>query len=437
MAVLLIIENNSHFFVQDKIMVSIFTKKMVKKFSLDKNKIRVLLLEGIHESAVRAFNEAGYTNIKYVKTALDEDVLEQEIKDVHIIGIRSRTQLTKRVLKKAKKLFAVGCFSIGTNQVDLLAAEQLGIPVFNAPFSNTRSVAELVVAETVMLMREIPAKNAAAHRGEWLKAARNSFEVRGKNLGIVGYGHIGSQVSILAEAMGMNVYYYDVEKKLSLGKAIACNSLSELLQIADVVTLHVPETELTAKLISTQELAKMKKGAFLINASRGSVVDYDAVAKALKDGKLAGGAADVFPKEPASNSEPFHSVLQEFDNVILTPHIGGSTSEAQENIGMEVSEKLIRYSDNGSTIGTVNFPPISLQPNQTKKRFLHIHKNMPGVLNDINFVFTEKKINIASQFLQTDTNIGYVIIDIESGLDKIILKELKRIPHTIKARILY
>ncbi len=418
-------------------MVSIFTKKMVKKFSLDKNKIRVLLLEGIHESAVRAFNEAGYTNIKYVKTALDEDVLEQEIKDVHIIGIRSRTQLTKRVLKKAKKLFAVGCFSIGTNQVDLLAAEQLGIPVFNAPFSNTRSVAELVVAETVMLMREIPAKNAAAHRGEWLKAARNSFEVRGKNLGIVGYGHIGSQVSILAEAMGMNVYYYDVEKKLSLGKAIACNSLSELLQIADVVTLHVPETELTAKLISTQELAKMKKGAFLINASRGSVVDYDAVAKALKDGKLAGGAADVFPKEPASNSEPFHSVLQEFDNVILTPHIGGSTSEAQENIGMEVSEKLIRYSDNGSTIGTVNFPPISLQPNQTKKRFLHIHKNMPGVLNDINFVFTEKKINIASQFLQTDTNIGYVIIDIESGLDKIILKELKRIPHTIKARILY
>ncbi len=437
MAVLLIIENNSHFFVQYKIMVSIFTKKMVKKFSLDKNKIRVLLLEGIHESAVRAFNEAGYTNIKYVKTALDEDALEQEIKDVHIIGIRSRTQLTKRVLKKAKKLFAVGCFSIGTNQVDLLAAEQLGIPVFNAPFSNTRSVAELVVAETVMLMREIPAKNAAAHRGEWLKAARNSFEVRGKNLGIVGYGHIGSQVSILAEAMGMNVYYYDVEKKLSLGKAIACNSLTELLQIADVVTLHVPETELTAKLISTQELAKMKKGAFLINASRGSVVDYDAVAKALKDGKLAGGAADVFPKEPASNSEPFHSVLQEFDNVILTPHIGGSTSEAQENIGMEVSEKLIRYSDNGSTIGTVNFPPISLQPNQTKKRFLHIHKNMPGVLNDINFVFTEKKINIASQFLQTDTNIGYVIIDIESDLDKIILKELKKIPHTIKARILY
>jgi D-3-phosphoglycerate dehydrogenase len=288
-----------------------------------------------------------------------------------------------------------------------------------------------------MLMREIPAKNAAAHRGEWLKAARNSYEVRGKNLGIVGYGHIGSQVSILAEAMGMNVFYYDVEKKLTLGKATACNSLTELLQISDAVTLHVPETELTANLISTKQLTEMKKGALLINASRGSVVDYNAVAKALKDGKLAGAAADVFPKEPASNSEKFVSVLQEFDNVLLTPHIGGSTSEAQENIGMEVTEKLIRYSDNGSTIGTVNFPPISLLPNQTKKRFLHIHKNMPGVMNDINSVFTGKGINIASQFLQTDTNIGYVIIDIESDLDKIILKELKKIPHTIKARILY
>ncbi len=418
-------------------MLPIFTKKMVKKFSLDKDKIRVLLLEGIHESAVKAFNDAGYTNVKYVKTALDSDVLEQEIKDVHIIGIRSRTHLTKKVLKKAKKLFAIGCYSIGTNQVDLLAAEQRGIPVFNAPFSNTRSVAELVVSEIIMLMREIPAKNAAAHRGEWLKAARNSYEVRGKNLGIVGYGHIGSQVSILAEAMGMNVFYYDVEKKLSLGKATACNSLTELLQVSDAVTLHVPETELTANLISTQQLNEMKKGALLINASRGSVVDYDAVAEVLKDGKLAGAAADVFPKEPASNSERFTSVLQEFDNVILTPHIGGSTSEAQENIGMEVTEKLVKYSDNGSTIGTVNFPPISLLPNQTKKRFLHIHKNMPGVMNDINSVFTGKGINIASQFLQTDTNIGYVIIDIESDLDKIILKELKKIPHTIKARILY
>ncbi len=409
----------------------------MKKFSLDKNKIRVLLLEGIHESAVNEFKEAGYTNVEYIKTALDADELEQKIKDVHILGIRSRTNLTREILKKAKKLFAVGCYSIGTNQVDLISAKQLGIPVFNAPFSNTRSVAELVIAEIIMLMREIPAKNAAAHQGTWLKAARNSFEVRGKNLGIVGYGHIGSQVSILAEAMGMNVFYYDVEKKLSLGKATACNSLEELLRISDAVTLHVPETELTANMISAQQLAQIKKGSLFINASRGSVVDYVSVAEALKDGRLAGAAADVFPKEPASNNEKFVSVLQKFDNVILTPHIGGSTSEAQENIGSEVTEKLIRYSDDGSTIGTVNFPQISLQPNQTKKRFLHIHKNVPGILNEINSVFTEKGINIASQFLQTDADIGYVIIDIESELGKVVLQELKKIPHTIKARILY
>lgn len=410
---------------------------MVKKFSLDKNKIHVLLLEGIHESALNDFKAAGYTNVEYIKTALGTDELEQKIKDVHILGIRSRTNLTREILKKAKKLFAVGCYSIGTNQVNLISAKQLGIPVFNAPFSNTRSVAELVIAEIIMLMREIPAKNAAAHQGNWLKAARNSYEVRGKNLGIVGYGHIGSQVSILAEAMGMNVFYYDVEKKLNLGKATACNSLEELLLISDAVTLHVPETERTANMISARQLAQMKKGSLLINASRGSVVDYNSLAEALKDGRIAGAAADVFPKEPASNSEKFVSVLQEFDNVILTPHIGGSTSEAQENIGSEVTEKLIRYSDNGSTIGTVNFPQISLQPNQTKQRFLHIHKNVPGILNEINSVFTEKGINIASQFLQTDADIGYVIIDIESELGKVILQELKKIPHTIKARILY
>lgn len=410
---------------------------MVKKFSLDKNKIRVLLLEGIHKSAVDAFKAEGYTNIEYLKTALDSVSLEQKIKNVHIIGIRSRTKLSKDVLKKAKKLFAIGCFSIGTNQVDLQSAKHLGIPVFNAPFSNTRSVAELVIAESIMLMREIPAKNAAAHRGSWLKAARNSFEVRGKNLGIVGYGHIGSQISILAEAMGMNVYYFDIEKKLSLGKAISCNSLEELLRISDIVTLHVPETELTAKMISSEQLKLMRKGALLINASRGTVVDYTAVAKALKSGKLGGAAADVFPVEPASNDDPFISELQEFDNVLLTPHIGGSTSEAQENIGMEVAEKLIRYSDNGSTIGAVNFPPISIQPNRNKQRFLHIHKNMPGLLKNINDIFTDRQINIAAQYLQTDPEIGYVIIDTESELGEVILKELKNIPHTIRARMLY
>ena len=410
---------------------------MANKLSLEKNKISVLLLEGIHQTAADAFSDAGYTNIEYLKTALEGAELEQKIKDVHIIGIRSRTILNAEILKKAKKLFAVGCFSIGTNQVDLNASKNLGIPVFNAPFSNTRSVAELVIAEIILLMREVPAKNAAAHRGMWLKAAKNSYEVRGKNLGIIGYGHIGTQVSILAESMGMNVFYFDIEKKLNLGKAVACHSIEELLQVSDVVTLHVPETKLTANMIAAPQLALMKKGSLLINASRGTVVDYYSVSEALKSGKLAGAAADVFPDEPSSNDEPFVSVLQEFDNVILTPHIGGSTTEAQENIGFEVAEKLIRYSDNGSTVGAVNFPQVSLFPNRDKQRFLHIHKNMPGLLKDINYVFTTRGINIASQFLQTDPDIGYVIIDTESRDCDSILKELKKVPHTIRARMLY
>jgi D-3-phosphoglycerate dehydrogenase len=410
---------------------------MEKKFSLNKKDINVLLLEGIHQSSIDFFTESGYTNIDYFKRALDEKELEEKIKNAHIIGIRSRTNLTKEVLHKAKKLFSIGCFSIGTNQVNLKTAKHLGIPVFNAPFSNTRSVAELVIAEIIMLLREVPAKSAAAHRGEWLKLASNSFEVRGKNLGIIGYGHIGSQVSILAEAMGMDVYYYDIEKKLNLGKATACNTLNDLLKISDVVTLHVPETEHTRNMISFEELDSMKKGSVLINLSRGTVVDYTAAAKSLHDGHLSGVGADVFPEEPASSFERFNSVLQEFDNVILTPHIGGNTLEAQENIGMEVAEKLIRYSDNGSTIGAVNFPQIALQPNTDKQRFLHIHKNMPGLLKDINNVFTGRNINITSQFLQTDPEIGYVIIDTESLSDETILKDLKAIPHTIRARMLY
>jgi len=410
---------------------------MEKKFSFNKKDINILLLEGIHQSSVKYFSESGYTNVEYHKTALDEKELEEKIKNVHILGIRSRTNLTREILLKGRKLFAIGCFSIGTNQVNLKAAKGHGIPVFNAPFSNTRSVAELVIAEIIMLMREVPAKSAAAHRGEWLKLASNSFEVRGKNLGIIGYGHIGSQVSILAEAMGMNVYYYDIDKKLSLGKAIACSSLADLLVISDAITLHIPETELTRNMISFAELVLMKKGSVLINASRGTVVDYEAVAKALREGQLSGVAADVFPVEPASSSERFHSVLQEFENVILTPHIGGNTLEAQENIGMEVADKLIRYSDNGSTIGAVNFPQIALQPNMDKQRFLHIHKNMPGLLKDINNVFTGRNINITSQFLQTDPEIGYVIIDTESQTDETILRDLKTIPHTIRARMLY
>jgi D-3-phosphoglycerate dehydrogenase len=321
--------------------------------------------------------------------------------------------------------------------VDIQAAKLLGIPVFNAPFSNTRSVAELVIAEAIMLMREIPLKNAAAHRGEWIKSSSHSFEVRDKNIGIIGYGHIGSQVSIMAEALGMNVFYYDIEKKLSLGKATACTTLEEMLRVSDIVTLHVPETDLTRNMISESRIALMKKGSLLINASRGTVVDYLAVANALKTNHLAGAAADVFPEEPASNHEPFRNVLQEFDNVILTPHIGGSTQEAQEKIGSEVTEKLVKYSDNGSTIGAVNFPQISLQSNEKKQRFLHIHKNMPGLLRNVNYVFTSKGINIASEYLQTDPDIGYVIVDTESDLSGGILQELKAIPHTIRARMLY
>jgi len=410
---------------------------MVKRYSFEKRDIKVLLLEGIHQSSVDCFTNSGYTNVEYLKSALDEKELEEKIKSVHIIGIRSRTNLTEEILNKATKLFAIGCFSIGTNQVNLNAAKHRGIPVFNAPFSNTRSVAELVIAETIMLMREVPAKSAAAHRGEWLKLSSNSFEVRDKNIGIVGYGHIGSQVSILAEAMGMNVYYFDIEKKLNLGKATACSTLAELLKVSDVITLHVPETDMTKNMISQPELELMKKGSVLVNASRGTVVDYQAVADALHSGHLSGIAADVFPVEPTSASEKFQSVLQEFDNAILTPHIGGNTLEAQENIGLEVSEKLIKYSDNGSTIGAVNFPQISLQSNQNKQRFLHIHQNMPGLLKDINNVFTGRSINISSQFLQTDPEIGYVIIDTESQNDETVLSDLKKIPHTIRARMLY
>ncbi len=410
---------------------------MKPRYSLDKNQIRILLLEGIHQSAVETFEKSGYSNIEYIKTALDEKELEEKIKDFHIVGIRSRTNLTAGILKKAKKIFTIGCFSIGTNQVDKEAAKILGIPVFNAPFSNTRSVAELVIAECIMLMREIPSKNAAAHHGQWVKSATHSFEVRDKNIGIIGYGHIGSQVSILAEALGMNVYYYDIEKKLSLGKAVACQSLEELLAIADVVTLHVPETDLTKNMISFRQIDRMRKGSFLINASRGSVVDYDALAGALRCKHIAGAAADVFPEEPASNSDPFRSVLQEFENVILTPHIGGSTQEAQEKIGCEVSEKLIKYSDNGSTIGAVNFPQISLQSNENKQRFLHIHKNVPGLMKAVNYVFTDRGINIASEYLQTDPDIGYVIVDAETDRGSDIIGELKKIPHTIRARMLY
>jgi D-3-phosphoglycerate dehydrogenase len=410
---------------------------MVKKYSLDKDKIKIILLEGIHKSATEFFQANRYNNIESFPNALDDAILKEKIRSANIIGIRSRTQLTKEILSFSGKLLAVGCFSIGTNQVDGHAARLMGIPVFNAPFSNTRSVAELVIAEAILLMRNIPVKNAAAHRGKWLKSATNCFEVRDKNIGIVGYGHIGSQVSILAEALGMNVYYYDIVKKLSLGKAAECASLDELLSLSHIVTLHVPETELTKNMISEHELGLMRKGSCLVNASRGSVVNIQALAGALKSGHILGAALDVFPHEPASNNDPFISDLQQFDNVILSPHVGGSTVEAQENIGTEVAEKLVKYSDTGATIGATNFVQVSLQPNQNAQRFLHIHKNEPGVLKEVNYVFTSKGINIAGEYLQTDPEIGYVIIDTESRLSSNILDELRAIEGTIRVRMLY
>jgi D-3-phosphoglycerate dehydrogenase / 2-oxoglutarate reductase len=406
-------------------------------FSLDKSKIKVLLLEGIHENANFFFRQNGYTNIECLNKALSGAELEEKLQTVHIIGIRSRTELRKEILLKAPKLFAIGCFSIGTNQVDTQDAKMLGIPVFNAPFSNTRSVAELVIAECIMLMRGIPEKNALAHQKIWMKSSSNAVEVRGKTLGIVGYGHIGSQVSILAESLGMKIVYYDIEKKLSLGNSKHVSCLNDLLKISDTVTIHVPLTELTKNMISTEQVAMMKKGACLINASRGDVVDYKAVAEGLKTKQLAGVAADVFPVEPSSNDKPFENDLQDFNNVIITPHIAGSTVEALANIGTEVAEKLVRYSDTGSTIGAVNFVEIALNANHSKQRFLHIHRNVPGVLGQINHYFSSKGINISAEYLQTDADLGYVILETESELDDSVITDLRNIPHTIRVRILY
>lgn len=407
------------------------------RYSLDKAKIKVLLLEGVHPSAVTQFNAAGYHEVEYLKGALDEQELLEKIQNVHFLGIRSRTHLTEEVFAQAKKLVAVGCFCIGTNQVDLAAAEARGIPVFNAPYSNTRSVAELVTGEYLLLLRGIAAKNAKAHRGEWDKSATNSVEARGKKLGIIGYGHIGTQVGILAESLGMQVFYYDIENKLSLGNARQVASLDELLALADVVTLHVPETPETFNMIGQAQFAAMKPNAIFLNASRGTVVDIDALVGALDSGHIAGAALDVFPVEPATNKDPFVSPLQRFDNVILTPHIGASTLEAQENIGIEVAEKLVRYSDNGSTLTAVNFPEVSLPVQGNVSRLLHIHRNQPGVMNRINQAFASENINIAAQYLRTTANIGYVVIDVETDRSLEALGMLKEIDGTIRARILH
>ncbi|WP_110669516.1 phosphoglycerate dehydrogenase [Salinicola halophilus] len=407
------------------------------KTSLDKSKIKFLLLEGIHQSAVDSLLNAGYTNIETLSTSLTEDELIEKIRDVHFIGIRSRTQLTERVFAAAERLTAVGCFCIGTNQVDLDAALKRAIPVFNAPYSNTRSVAELVLAETIMLLRGIPEKNARAHQGGWLKSAKNSHEARGKTLGIVGYGSIGAQLSVLAEGLGFDVLYYDVVTKLAMGNARQVGSLEELLARADVVTLHVPDLPATRWMIGAEQIALMKQNAILINASRGSVVEIEPLAEALKAGRLLGAAVDVFPVEPKGADEEFVSPLRGLENVILTPHIGGSTLEAQENIGVEVAEKLVTYSDNGTTITSVNFPEVALPSHPDKHRLLHIHENVPGVLSEINRVLSDNGINIAGQFLQTNDKVGYVVVDVDKGYGDKALEALKQVSHTLRLRVLY
>jgi D-3-phosphoglycerate dehydrogenase len=407
--------------------------------SYPRQDIKVLLLEGVSASAVENFRRAGYSQVELHAKSLPEDELKRRISDAHIVGIRSRTQLTAEVLAQAKRLIAVGCFCIGTNQVDLGAARKLGVPVFNAPYSNTRSVAELVIAEAIMLLRGIPQKNALCHRGGWTKSASGSYETRDKVLGIVGYGHIGTQVGVLAESLGMRVIFHDIETKLALGNARAVSSLDELLERADVVTLHVPETPATQLMIRREQLAKMRAGAMLINASRGSVVDIDALAVVLRAGHLAGAAVDVFPLEPKGNDDPFVSPLIGLDNVILTPHIGGSTLEAQDNIGIEVASKLVRYSDNGSTLSAVNFPEVALPEHPHSRRLLHIHRNVPGTLSRINELFSAGNINIDAQFLQTDSEVGYVVIDVSA--DEAQANELKTklaaIPGTLRSRVLY
>ena len=369
--------------------------------SFDKSRLKILLLEGIHPSAERVFRDAGYSNIEAISTALTDQALIEKLEGVHFLGIRSASQVTRKIFESADKLVAIGCFCIGTNQVDLQAASEHGVVVFNAPYSNTRSVAELVLAEAIMLMRGIPEKSALAHRGVWKKSASDSYEIRGKTLGIVGYGAIGSQLSVLAEGLGMRVIFHDVVSKLPLGNASQVPTLDALFSQADVVSLHVPDLPSTRGMMTRERIDQMKPKAVLINASRGSVVDIDALANALRDQRILGAAIDVFPVEPKSNHDPFESPLTHFDNCILTPHVGGSTQEAQENIGVEVADKLVRYSDNGSTLTSVNFPEVALPPHPQHHRLLHIHENRPGVLSQINRVFAENAINIGSQFLQT------------------------------------
>lgn len=405
--------------------------------SYPKEKIKILLLENISEAAASQFLDQGYSSVKRVSGALSEEELINEIRDVHLLGIRSKTQITQKVLEAARKLQAIGCFCIGVNQVDLKSARKQGVVVFNAPYSNTRSVAELVIGLSVMLIRRIPDKNKAAHEGKWLKESKGSYELRGKTLGIIGYGNIGSQVSVLAEALGMKVVFYDTVTRLPLGNAVALRSLNDVLNQADLVTLHVPDTAQTKNLINKATLELCKKGAIIINYARGEVMDLDALAKAIKDGQISGAAVDVYPKEPEKNGDSFLSPLQNLPNVILTPHIGGSTEEAQQNIGEDVSNKLFQYLEAGVTIGSHTIPSLSMPPQEGTHRILHIHNNVPGVLSAINTELSKHHINILAQYLKTNEDVGYVVLDLDKKLSSQAFELLKEVKETIKVRLLY
>jgi len=408
-----------------------------KLTSYPKEKINILLLENISDAAAAQFTSAGYANVKRLSGALSEEDLIREVKDVHLLGIRSKTQVTRKVLEAAHKLQAIGCFCIGTNQVDLKSAREYGVAVFNAPYSNTRSVAELVIGLSIMLIRRIPDKNAAAHEGTWMKEAKGSFELRGKSLGIVGYGNIGSQVSVLAEAMGMNVLYYDVETKLPLGNAVQIRSLDELFAQSDIISLHVPSTKTTNNMITAEVLRHAKPGAIFINYARGEVVDLEALRDALVEKRLSGAAIDVFPVEPEKNGAAFSTPLQKLSNVILTPHIGGSTEEAQHNIGLDVSSKMLNYLEKGASFGSHTIPAMSVPEVDHAHRILHIHQNVPGVLSEINTVLSQNKINILGQYLKTNDSVGYVVLDVDSELSKEAFVLLRDVKNTIKARLLY
>lgn len=407
------------------------------KTSYPKEKIRILFLENISDAAVKLFRQQGYSGVEKIGKALTEEELLKEIKDVHILGIRSKTKITAKVLEAARRLQAIGCFCIGVNQVDLKTATANGVVVFNAPYSNTRSVAELVIGAAIMLIRRIPDKNKAAHDGIWMKDAKGSYELRGKTLGIIGYGNIGSQVSVLAEALGMKVMFYDVETKLPLGNAMDAKSLRDLVSQSDVITLHVPETSQTKNLINKNSLKYFKKGSILINYARGEVVDLEALSKAILEDQLSGAAIDVFPWEPEKNGDHFQNPLQDVPNVILTPHIGGSTEEAQQNIGEDVSTKLFNFLEKGITFGSHTVPALALPPQEGSHRILHIHKNVPGVLSEINTRLSENNINIVSQYLKTNDAIGYVVLDVDKQISSKALQLLKEVKQTIKVRLLY